>query len=44
MSLVAEGDKGEVTRIKAPVHRNELQGVDHVGIGDADDTARDLNR
>jgi hypothetical protein len=38
----AEGDEREVARVVAAVERHQLQRVDHVVVGDADDAARRL--
>ena len=41
-AAAAEGDQREIARIVAAVERHQLQRVDHVVVGDADDAARRL--
>ena len=43
-TAAAEGDEREVARIEAAVERHQLQRVDHVVVGDADDAARRFGR
>ena len=35
----AKGDQGKVPRVEAPVQRDELEGVDHVVVGNSHDAA-----
>ena len=41
-AAAAERDQREVARIVAAVERHQLQRIDHVVVGDADDAARRL--
>src|SRR5581483_2192820 len=43
-SAAAEGDEREIARVVAPVQGDELESVDHVVVGDADDAARRFGR
>ena len=42
-AAAAEGDQREVARVVAAIERDQLQRVDHVVVGDADDAARRLD-
>ena len=39
-AAAAEGDEREVARVVAAADRDELQGIDHVLVGDADHAER----
>ena len=39
-ATAAEGDQREIARVVAAVDGDQLDGVDHVVVGDADDAAR----
>ena len=43
-AAAAERDEREIARIVAAIQRHELQRIDHVVVGDADDSARRLVR